>query len=122
MKPESRAAQARQADLVLRRLLRTPKTRPGLIAAVTSRMISRRFVFGWLTESLRTGLVVELKGGTTKTYQIKGVVIAEAPRISEYPSWLDPQALPQVMERTAYIDGRRVIEEPKLPRKRRRYK
>lgn len=110
MKPESRAAQARQADLVLRRLLRTPKTRPGLIAAVTSRMISRRFVFGFLADQTRQGVLTVLKSGTSVTYQIKpaGAEIAERPSYSGYPSWLDPRSVPPVRHTKVFIDGRLV--------------
>lgn len=108
MKPESRAAQVRQAQNLLRRLLRTPKTREGLIAAVATKSISRRFVFGWLSDQLRTGEVVPLKAGSRVTYQNKGLAINEAPVQSEYPSWLDPRALPASLTRQAYIEGKRV--------------
>lgn len=103
--PDSRLLQTRKAELVLTRLLRTPKTRNGLVAAVTSKMISRRFVFGWLTEQIRTGGVAVLKSGATTTYQIKGQILVEAPARSVYPSWLDPRALPSISTRSIFLDG-----------------
>ncbi len=106
--PGSRAEQAAKASLVLTRLLRTPKTRNGLVAAVTSKMISRRFVFGWLAAQVRKGNVITFRAGNIITYQIKGVVIVEATRSSEFPSWLEPRGLPVVSERAVFIDGKEV--------------
>ena len=106
--PNSRAAQVRRAEIVLTRLLKTPKTRNGLVAAVTSRKITRNFVFGWLANQVVSGDVVKLKSGTVITYQIKGTVILENPALSGFPSWLDPRTLPAVAERKVFIDGLQV--------------
>lgn len=114
--PNSRAGQVRKAELVLTRLLKTPKTRNGLVAAVTSKMISRRFVFGWLANQVVSGGVVKLKSSNVVTYQIKGTVITENPALSGFPSWLDPRALPAVAERKVFIDGLQ-IPEPKTSKK-----
>lgn len=103
--PNSRAAQVRRAEVVLTRLLKTPKTRNGLVAAVTSKKISRNFVFGWLANQVVSGGVVKLKSGALVTYQIKGTVILEDPALSGFPSWLDPRTLPSVVERKVFIDG-----------------
>ena len=103
--PNSRAAQVRRAETVLTRLLKTPKTRNGLVAAVTSKRISRNFVFGWLANQVVSGGVVKLKSGATVTYQIKGTVILENPALSGFPTWLDPRTLPLVSERKVFIDG-----------------
>lgn len=103
--PNSRAAQVRRAEVVLTRLLKTPKTRNGLVAAVTSKKISRNFVFGWLANQVVSGGVVKLKSGALVTYQIKGSVILENPALSGFPSWLDPRSLPAVAERKVFIDG-----------------
>lgn len=103
--PNSRAAQVRKAEVVLTRLLKTPKTRNGLVAAVTSKKISRNFVFGWLANQVVSGGVVKLKSGALVTYQIKGSVILENPALSGFPSWLDPRNLPAVAERKVFIDG-----------------
>jgi hypothetical protein len=116
--PNSRASQVRTAESVLAALLKKPKTRNGLVAAVTSRMISRRFVFGWLANQVVSGGVVKLKSGDIVTYQVKGKVIVETPAISGYPSWLDPRALPTVTERKVFIDGRQVDPDQVIqPRK-----
>lgn len=103
--PNSRAAQVRKAEVVLTRLLKTPKTRNGLVAAVTSKKISRNFVFGWLANQVVSGGVVKLKSGALVTYQIKGSVILENPALSGFPSWLDPRTLPAVAEHKVFIDG-----------------
>ena len=114
--PNSRAAQVRKAELVLTRLLKTPKTRNGLVAAVTSRDISKRFVFGWLANQVVSGGVVKLKSSNVVTYQIKGHIILENPALSGFPSWLDPRTLPAVAERKVFIDGLQ-IPEPKTSKK-----
>lgn len=111
--PESRAAQVRKAELVLTRLLRTPKTRKGLVAAVTSRMISKNFVFGWLSNQVVSGGVIRLKSSYAVTYQIKGPAVQENPALSEFPSWLDPRTLPVVSECKVFIDGAQVSEVTK---------
>ena len=120
---DTRVAATRQAEKVLTRLLRTPKTREGLVAAVTSRMISRRFVFGWLTEQTRNGNVVVLKSSGRVAYQLKGFEIREPTATSAYPSWLDPRALPPVIDRTLFLDGlvvkpTRALNQPRKRRKR----
>lgn len=109
--PESRAAQVRAAEAVLAGLLRSPKTRNGLVAAVTSRMISRRFVFGWLANQVVSGGIVKLKSGSVVTYQISGRTIQETPAHSEFPAWLDPRVIPSAGERKVFIDGKRVAPE-----------
>lgn len=119
--PDSRASQARTAETVLRGLLRTPKTRNGLVAAVTSRMISRRFVFGWLANQVVSGGIVKLKSGDIVTYQVKGRTIQEKPTLSAYPSWLDPRFVPAVIERKVFIDGKQIdpdqLIQPRKPTK-----
>ena len=120
--PDSRAAKVRQAEKVLLALLRTPKTRSGLIAAVSGASISRRFVFGWLSERSRTGLVVVLKSAATVTYQLATHCITERPFQGQYPTWLDPRALPDTRARQAYLDGRPVFVAPPLQAPKRRKK
>ena len=102
---DTRTAQARQANKVLRALLRTPKTRAGLIAAVATRKISRRFVIGWLSDKQRTGAVVILKSGTYVTYQLAAYFRGEEAEAGKFPSWLEPRQLPEVSNRQAYISG-----------------
>ena len=109
---ESRAAQARKAEKILLGLLRTPKTRAGLVAAVVGKKISRRFVFGWLAEKEHIGIVVCLKSTATVTYQLASTLSVEAPREGDFPSWLEPRVLPTVVARTAYIDGVKVGANP----------
>lgn len=105
-KPDSKAGQLRSAERTLRALLRTPKTRNGLVAAVTKGHISRNFVFGWLAERRRDGTVTTLKSGTKVMFQITSSIVIETPVQSEYPSWLDPRSVPAAGSRTLYVDGK----------------
>jgi hypothetical protein len=105
-KPDSRTVRAREADKLLRRLLRTPKTRAGLIAAVASHKVSGNFVYGWLSENQRNGTVTVLKSsGRLFQYQISEHVVIETAAPGTYPSWLEPRALPVAAARRVFIDG-----------------
>ena len=104
----SRRKAIEQAKLVLSRLLRNPKSRAGLIAAVRSEYVSRNFVYGWLTEECRSGRVTVLKTGHALMYQLTSCVPREAPRESSFPAWLDPRSLPLSDARRVFLDGREV--------------
>lgn len=108
IKPPSKASQLRQAVRTLKALLRTPKTRPGLIAAVTNSAISRNFIFGWLAEGRRDGTLTVHKSAGVLMYQVAEVIINEIPSGSAYPSWLDPRALPISTGRTVVVDGKTI--------------
>lgn len=101
----SKAAQIRQAENTLRGLLRTPKTRPGLIAAVVKDKISPHYVYGWLAERRRDGTLAIHKSGGVLMYQIALEVVLEKPTESLYPSWLDPRLLPTATGRVVVVDG-----------------
>lgn len=105
-KPMSKAAQYRHAEKVLLTLLRTPKSRTGLVAAVKSQVISRNYVFGFLSEGRRTGLLTTHKSGATVMYSVAQAIVEEKPVVSEYPSWLDPRSLPASTGRKVVVDGR----------------
>ena len=111
---DSRAAAIRKAERTLSILLRTPKTREGLIAAVTSEKVSRRFIFGWLAEQVRTGNVSRLNSGHSVAYQVRGTFITEPTRVGNYPTWLEPRALPTVRSGSVFIDGTLVTDYPNL--------
>jgi hypothetical protein len=104
-KPISKAAQLRQARRILLTLLRTPKSRTGLQAAVKSQLISRNYVFGFLSEGRRDGTLVTFKSGPTVMYQIATTIVEEVPAEGIYPSWLDPRTLPTATSRLVVIDG-----------------
>jgi hypothetical protein len=110
-----RKTEVAQANNVLRRLLRTPKTRAGLIAAVRNKHISRNFVYGWLTEQTRTGKVAVLKSGEQVLYQGATYVVEERPAAAEFPAWLEPRAVPPSSTRRVFLDGREV--DPKNPQR-----
>lgn len=110
-RPESRAARARKAEQLLWRLLRTPKTRNGLIAAVSNNQITRNFVYGFLSEQITGGKVVKLKSGEQVLYQASGYVIKEQPRAGTFPEWLEPRTLPDTEHRRVFLNGRPIEEQ-----------
>lgn len=100
-----RAKQAK-AERILRTLLKTPKTRSGLIAAVHDKgFISKHFVYGWIATRRRDGTVVMLKSMGELWYQLAPTTVVEVPKESVYPSWLDPRALPDAKGRLLVVDG-----------------
>ena len=109
-----REAAVRKASRTMSILLKTPKTREGLVAAVASEMVSKRFIFGWLTEQVRTGNVSQFKSARTVLYQIRGTFIKEPVSRSDYPNWLEPRTLPTVRSGTVFVDGVLVTDYPNL--------
>lgn len=102
----SKASQLRKAEKTLRALLKTPKTREGLIAAVSiGGVVTRNYVYGWLTQGRLDGSITELKSRGQKMYQATPESVTETPAESAYPAWLDPRALPHSRGRTVVIDG-----------------
>ncbi len=104
-RPNSKAGRKRSAENLLRTLLRTPKTRSGLIAAVVGKDITSNFVYGWLSERTRDGTVTVFKGAGVMAYQITEHLVEEAAKPGQYPSWLDPRTLPRAVGRQLHIDG-----------------
>ncbi len=102
----SRAEKARQADRLLRALLRTPKTRAGLIAAALSKGVSRNYLYGWLSQQRREGTVAVLKSAGAMTFQMAVCVVQEVPNAGlGFPAWLEPRLLPPTTSRRVFIDG-----------------
>jgi len=100
-----------RGEAVLRSLLRTPKTRKGLIAAVSSSGLTQNFVFGFLSEAERQGEVVKLKAGGVDTYQLSNHFYLEAPAPSVWPDWLDPRTLPAIRGRRVFFAGKPAEEQ-----------
>lgn len=107
-RPDSKAGRRRAADTLLRKLLRTPKTRAGLIAAVASKGFTRNYVYGWLAERTLDGTVTVLKasGKSASQYQIATHVVVETAREGVFPAWLEPRCLPMAQGRLVFIAGR----------------
>jgi hypothetical protein len=101
---ERRAALER----LLKGLLRTPKTRAGLIAAATAQGVTKNFVFGWLSDADRNGAVTKLKSTNPVQYQLTNEIVLERPAASGWPLWLEPRTLPLADRRRVFIDGRAV--------------
>lgn len=107
--PNSKASQIKRAKALLAGLLRAPKTQAGLIAAAKTKGVTRNFVYGWLTNALRTGVVVKHKSTDPETYQLADHAASETPSVGAYPAWLEPRGLPAFTSRRAVIDGRRTL-------------
>lgn len=110
-KPVSKAAELRQTNRMLMALLKTPKTRAGLIAATATTLtgtVSKNFIYGWLSEGKRNGTLTVLKTRNSLTYCVATRVVQEVAQGSAFPSWLDPRVLPMSCDRRAYLDGKRV--------------
>ena len=105
LNPNSKAGRIRAAHATLNALLRTPKTREGLVAAAKSRGVTANFVYGFLAQNTRVGLVVELKSTDPLTYQLATHAAAERPHEGSYPGWLEPRALPAHKATRVYLDG-----------------
>lgn len=108
--PASKAGRHRKGKSLIVALLRSPKTRSGLIAAAALEGLSRNYVYGFLASSLRVGFVLELKSTNPPTYQLADTAAQELPKLGVYPSWLEPRLLPAFTGRRAFIDGDRVVE------------
>jgi hypothetical protein len=105
----TRKERRERAEALLKALLRTPKTRAGLIAAaITQEGITKNFVYGWLTEASRTGIVTMLKSTNPVQYQLTSHIVIEKPAEGFFPTWLEPRDLPSVDRRRIYIDGKAV--------------
>jgi hypothetical protein len=106
-RPPTKRSKIEAAQALLEGLLRSPKTRNGLIAAV-SPGLSKNFVFGWLSDQIRIGKVTVLKTMDPPQYQMTSYVVIEQPRESDFPSWLDPRSVPVGINRQVFIDAKLV--------------
>jgi hypothetical protein len=84
---------------VLRALLRSPKTREGLVAAAKAEGVTQRYVWGFISAGVADGSLVVNKLGTHRTYTVDQLVVAGSVMPSIYPAWLDPRTLPTAQSR-----------------------
>ena len=99
---------AQSVDRLLRALLRSPKTRQGLVAALSDRGLSESVVDGWLAQSLAAGLVAKARCGETDTflYVLSGREARLPGKDTCLPVWLDPPiTLPEYSQRRVYRGG-----------------
>jgi hypothetical protein len=77
-------------------LLRSPKTKAGLVLAVHDLAVSPQFVQGWLVQQVNTGLVlrVQVPTGAPQTYVLSKAPLKPEELPSNYPTWLEPRAVP----------------------------
>lgn len=119
--------QIKAMERMLLALLRKPRTRPGLIAAASSksspgaRPLSRNFVYGWVTERTRDGTITATKSAGQVWYQVTSYTVERAPDSnSVYPNWLDPRGLPEIKSRLVMTDGMVVrIDATQITKKKR---
>lgn len=104
----TRKERRERAEKLLIGLLRTPKTRSGLIAAVATEGITKNFVFGFLSQTQREGTVTQLKSTNPVQYQASEHIVVEKPAERMFPTWLEPRELPMSVGRRTFIDGRPV--------------
>lgn len=103
----SKREKVEAAYRVLDGLLRSPKTRAGLIAAVEPEM-TKNFVYGYLAERMRIGKVTPLKSCDPLQYVMTEFVVIETPVPSDFPAWLEPRVLPTGTHRHVFIDAKLV--------------
>lgn len=103
----TRAERRAALEQLLLALLRTPKTRAGLIAAAKAQDegATANFVYGWISDTTRTGVVTMLKSMNPVQYQVTASILVEKPARSEWPEWLEPRRLPVADRRRVYLDG-----------------
>lgn len=84
-----------QADAIVRKLLRTVKTRQGLIALAAQHGLTRNWVYGWLAWAEQSGLVTCVKKGKNPQYVLCAASDWRPPQgVAPYPGWLCPKAAP----------------------------
>lgn len=94
-------------DQLLMSLLRTPKTRAGLAAAVADKGVSEGRVTGWLSRAEARGLVVKAGAVAGKPSFVRAGYEARHPAPPPmYPAWMDPTPkLPEATRRRVYRLG-----------------
>jgi hypothetical protein len=100
------------ADILLRNLLQTPKTRPGMAAAVASLGLNRYWVYAWVARAERAGDVCVLNRDSVPTYVLTSC--AEPPKtnpLERLPDWMCPKPPPPYTKRRVY----RLSDESPVP-------
>lgn len=111
MRPTEWTLRKRKYIALLVGLLRSPKTKAGLMAAAESRGITKNFVHGWLSEAVASGRVLPLKSHHPVAYQCASFVVHERPAGGEFPVWLEPRSLPTSLGTQTYVDGKLVRKQ-----------
>lgn len=96
-----------KASIRLTALLKSPKTRAGLIAAVADLGVDEWFVQGWLSSEVTAKRVIKIFMHRDK---VEMFVHCTTPtevvrRDSNYPTWLEPSRVPVYGERRLYSLG-----------------
>lgn len=95
------------ANKRLTALLRSPKTKSGLVAAVADLGFDEWFVQGWLSHQLQTKQVLRthVHGEHEELFVVCSAPRDVAPVGSAFPAWLMPRAVPPFVDRCVYSLG-----------------
>jgi hypothetical protein len=84
-------------------LLRSPKPKAGLVAAVKDLGLTHHFVSGWISREVKADRVMPVH---YKAAEDKHYVLCDAPAPddtqpppSAYPSWMEPRSVPRYAQR-----------------------
>lgn len=75
-------------------LLKSPKTRKGLLAATADMGLAPAVINGWISAAAHIGTVCTHRAGPHLMYSLKSAQVDEPTGVSLYPGWLDPRNLP----------------------------
>lgn len=92
----------------MRTLLRTPKTRAGLVAAMSFHGFDKAYVQGWLSKATSTGSVIKILGSTpnTEVFVLTGREVNLPTSHSNLPTWMAPTIrLPHFASRRVFRMG-----------------
>ena len=100
-------ANNKKATARLTALLKSPKTRAGLIAAVADLGVDEWFVQGWLSSEVTAKRVIKvfMHRDNAEMFVHCTTPTEVVARNSNYPSWLEPSRVPVYGERRLYSLG-----------------
>jgi hypothetical protein len=93
-----------QGIKTLTALLRSPKTKAGLVAAVSTLDLPEAFVQGWLAAEIASKKVIKVRllQAQQEMFALSSVVADINPQPSEFPSWLEPRHVPEYRGRSLH--------------------
>lgn len=96
-----------QASKRLKALLKSPKTRAGLVAAVADLGLDEWFVQGWLSTEVTAKRVIKIHMHREKAEMFVHCTVPQeiVGRETVFPSWLEPAKVPVYGERRLYSLG-----------------
>lgn len=96
-----RKASKAKLNRLLKGLLKSPKTRAGLIAAAKTLGVSANAVYGWLAARGREGVVFKYISGKTTLFTVYRTLAQEhdsrrldTEHLTVFPEWMQPKFIP----------------------------